>query len=75
MTMKRRVSTLSQGICLAALLCFAQPSHAQGCSQCKDNAAATPPRTQAAYRRAIILMTVTATTLFAGTVLLFKRIR
>ncbi|WP_353068897.1 copper resistance protein CopC [Tunturibacter empetritectus] len=51
------------------------PIHAQGCTQCQDNTAATPPQTQAAYRHAIIFMTVTAGTLFLGTLILFKRHR
>ena len=51
------------------------PTHAQGCTQCQDNTAATPPQTQAAYRHAIIFMTVTAGTLFLGTLILFKRHR
>ncbi len=58
-----------------AALTFAPPLHAQGCAQCQDNTAATPPKTQAAYRHAIILMTVTAGGLFAGTLLLFSRYR
>jgi hypothetical protein len=49
--------------------------HAQGCTQCQDNTAATPPKTQAAYRRAIILMTVTGGSLFLGTLVFFKRHR
>jgi hypothetical protein len=51
------------------------PIHAQGCTQCKDNTAATPLKTQAAYRRAIALMTVTACSLFVGTVLIFRQYR
>ena len=51
------------------------PIHAQGCTQCQDNTAATPPRTQAAYRHAILFMTITAGTLFLGTLILFKRHR
>lgn len=62
-------------ILLAALLAFAPTAHAQGCTQCRDNTAATPPRTQAAYRHAILLLVVTAGTLFAGTVVLLKRTR
>jgi hypothetical protein len=52
-----------------------QPAQAQGCTQCQDNTAATPPKTQAAYRHAIILLTLTAGGLFVGTVALFKRHR
>jgi hypothetical protein len=50
-------------------------SHAQGCTQCLDNTAATPPKTQAAYRHAIILLTLTAGGLFATTLILFNRHR
>jgi hypothetical protein len=60
---------------LFAALTFAPPLHAQGCAQCQDNTAATPPKTQAAYRHAIILMTVTAGGLFVGTLFLFRRSR
>ena len=62
-------------ILLAALLAVAPAAHSQGCSQCRDNAAATPPKTQAAYRRAIILLVVTAGTLFIGTLVMLKRTR
>jgi hypothetical protein len=59
----------------AGSIMTSQPAHAQGCTQCQDNTAATPPRTQAAYRHAIILMTLTAGGLFVGTIALFKRHR
>ncbi len=49
--------------------------HAQGCTQCLDNTAATPPKTQSAYRHAIILMTLTGASLFIGTLVLLKRHR
>jgi hypothetical protein len=63
-------------ISLLALACALPiPLHAQGCAQCQDNTAATPPRTQAAYRHAIILMTVTAGSLFIGTLIVLKRHR
>jgi hypothetical protein len=61
---------------LIALLLFLPPlSHAQGCTQCLDNTAATPPATQRAYRRAIILLTLTAGGLFVTTLAIFKRHR
>jgi len=50
-------------------------AHPQGCTQCLDNTAATPPATQRAYRHAIILLTFTAGGLFATTLALFKRNR
>jgi hypothetical protein len=59
----------------AAMLLFPMAAHAQGCTQCQDNTAATPPQTQAAYRHAIILMTLTAGGLFVGSIALFKRHR
>jgi hypothetical protein len=49
------------------------PAHAQGCTECRDNTAATPPATRRAYRHAIILMAVAASGIFLGTVVLLKR--
>ena len=60
---------------VAIILAIAQQAHAQGCTQCQDNTAAIPPKTQAAYRHAIILLTLTATGLFAATLVIFKRYR
>jgi hypothetical protein len=48
---------------------------AQGCTQCRDNTAATPPSTQRAYRHAIILMTVAGGGLFLVTLALLKSSR
>jgi hypothetical protein len=63
-------------ILFAAALCLSPtPAHPQGCTQCQDNTAATPPKTQAAYRHAIILLTVTAGGLFLTTLILLKRYR
>ena len=47
----------------------------QGCTQCRDNTAATPPATRRAYRHAIILMTVTGGGLFIASVALLRRNR
>jgi hypothetical protein len=59
---------------LLILACLsAAPALAQGCTQCRDNTAATPPATRRAYRHAIILMTVTGGGLFVATIVLFKR--
>jgi hypothetical protein len=69
--MSLRNLSLSLIACAAFLLPL--PAHAQGCTQCRDNTAATPPKTQAAYRHAIILMTVTAGGLFLTTLVIFKR--
>ncbi len=64
-------------LALATCLLFAAlnplPAHAQGCTQCRDNTAATPPATQRAYRHAIALMAVAASGLFVATLVLFKR--
>jgi hypothetical protein len=59
----------------SALLLSSPTARAQGCTQCRDNAAAAPPATQAAYRQAIILLVVTGGTIFAGTVVLLRRSR
>jgi hypothetical protein len=66
-----RAKTLTLALLLSTVLC--PPLHAQGCTQCRDNTAATPPRTQAAYRHAIILMAIAASGIFLGTVALLKR--
>jgi hypothetical protein len=60
---------------LAMLLAATQGLHAQGCAQCRDNAAATTPQTQAGYRRAITLLVAGAATVFTGTVLMLRRAR
>jgi len=67
-------SILAMFLITLSLLC-PPLSHAQGCTQCLDNTAATPPKTQAAYRHAIILLTLTAGGLFVTTLALFKRHR
>lgn len=51
------------------------PARAQGCTQCLDNTAATPPKTQAAYRHAILFMTIAGGSIFVGAILLLKRNR
>jgi hypothetical protein len=56
----------------AALALSPATAYPQGCSQCRDNTAATPPATQAAYRHAILLMVFTAGGLFLGTLSFFK---
>jgi hypothetical protein len=61
-------------IALVALVLVIAPfAHSQGCTQCRDNTAATPPATQRAYRHAIILMAIAASGIFLGTVVLLKR--
>jgi hypothetical protein len=68
-------SRLWRAAWFAAILLTATPAHPQGCTQCLDNTAATPPATQRAYRHAILLLTLTAGGLFATTLALFKRHR
>lgn len=67
----RTVKPFALVLLFAALL--APPLRAQGCTQCRDNTAATPPATQRAYRHAIILMIVAGGGLFLATLTLFKR--
>jgi hypothetical protein len=68
----RRAIALYLALLLSPLL-LTPPLQAQGCSQCRDNTAATPPATQAAYRHAIFLMIFAAGGIFLGTLILFKR--
>lgn len=58
---------------LFATLALPTATHAQGCTQCRDNTAATSPATQRAYRHAILLMSGAATAVFVATLILFKR--
>jgi len=69
----RTIAALALALLLSALT--PHTAHAQGCTQCLDNMAATPPATQRAYRHAIILLTLTATGLFTTTLIVFKRHR
>ena len=55
---------------LALAFAVAPMGRAQGCSQCRDNVSQSSPKTQAAYRRAILLMGGVATALFLGTIVL-----
>ena len=65
----RFVRILATALFLTALTI---PAHAQGCTQCRDNTAATPPTTQRAYRNAILILVVPASGLFLATLALFK---
>jgi hypothetical protein len=58
-------------LCLA--FAFPATTQAQGCTQCRDNTAATPPATQRAYRHGILLLTLTAGGLFVAGVSLLRR--
>lgn len=64
-------------LAFAAILPFAlaSPIHAQGCAQCRNNAASTEPATQRAYRHAIFLLTLTASGIFVTTVAMLRRPR
>jgi hypothetical protein len=70
-----RLSRLWRAALLATILAATPPAHPQGCAQCLDNTAATPPKSQAAYRHAIELMTITAGSLFVGAITLLRRFR
>jgi hypothetical protein len=59
----------------ATLTLIPTQARSQGCTQCQDNTAAIPHKTQAAYRHAIIFMTLTAGSLFLGTLVVLKRHR
>ena len=72
---KSATTALAALLIAAALTLSPAPTHAQGCTQCQDNTAATSPKTQGAYRRAIVLLTFTAGGLFVATLALFKRHR
>jgi hypothetical protein len=74
-THPRRKRLLGTITLFTALTLSPPPAHSQGCTQCLDNTAATPPATQRAYRHAIILLAFTAGGLFAATLALFKRHR
>jgi hypothetical protein len=50
-------------------------AYAQGCTQCRDNTAATSPATQRAYRHAIALMASAAGGFFLVTLAMMKRSR
>ena len=70
-----RSSRLWRTALITTILAIAPSLHAQGCTQCLDNTATTPPATQRAYRHAIILLTLTAGGIFVTTLALFKRYR
>lgn len=50
-------------------------ARAQGCAQCKDNAATLPPQTRAAYRHAILLLAGAGTGIFLVTIVAVRRSR
>jgi len=66
---------LRRAILLTALTLIPTPAHPQGCTQCKDSTAATPPTTQSAYREAILFLAAAAGTVFLTTLVILKRHR
>jgi hypothetical protein len=62
---------------LALLLAFSLPMPAlgQGCSACRDATAGSAPQTRRAFRRAIPLLGIPALGIFAGALLLAKKIQ
>jgi hypothetical protein len=70
--MLRRVGLL---LTFGLALIWGSAAYGQGCSQCRDSTAATPPATQRAYRRAIMLMTLTGSGVFVATVWMLRRLR
>lgn len=70
--MKRHFAAMLVALALAWIPFSAS---AQGCSQCKDNVAASSPRTQQGFRRAIVLLGTTAIVVFCGTLLVAWRQR
>ncbi len=70
-----RLRSAAFALVLTAGLLLPVPVHAQGCTQCLDNTAATSPATQRAYRHAIYLMAGAATIFFVTTVALLRKKR
>jgi len=68
-----RLPSIRLGILLLALI--PATAHSQGCPQCKDSTAATPPATQSAYREAILFLAGAAATVFLATLVILKRHR
>lgn len=58
---------------ISAALLLPVPVRGQGCTQCRDNTAATSAATQRAYRHAIILMAGAASAFFLVTVALLRK--
>ena len=69
--MKRALSAAA----LTLLLTLALPSHAQGCSLCKDTTAGSPPRVRESLRRAILILGLPAGGIFLGILVLARKIK
>lgn len=67
---------LSVVVLLFLLAIFpASPARAQGCAQCKDNTAAMPASAQAGYRKAIVLLGLSAAAVFTASLIVLRRDR
>ena len=71
----RSSQRLRASLFLLLLLLVSASVHAQGCSQCRDNAAATPLATQHAYREAILLLMGAGLGVVAAAVAIGRRFR
>jgi hypothetical protein len=49
------------------------PAGAQGCSQCREAVGQTPARTQAAYRRGIVVLMVAGLSVFGAGLVAIRR--
>lgn len=65
---RRLLLLIALGLASAAL-------HAQGCAQCRDNMQSAPAEVQLAYRHAIEWLAASGIAVFAGGVLLLRRMR
>jgi len=68
-------SSLFRLALLAAALAAPFPATAQGCSLCRDATAGSAPQARRALRRAIPLLGIPAIGIFAGGLVLAKRIK
>ncbi len=62
-------------IATASLSALSATAHPQGCSQCKESIAQSPPATRRAYRNAIATLTLAATGVCTATALCLRRYR
>jgi hypothetical protein len=71
---KRRLSW-GYSLALIALLLTCIPAPAQGCSQCHEAVGQTPTRTQAAYRRGILVLVLAGACIFSSGIIAIRRFR
>jgi hypothetical protein len=62
-------------ITLGFLLALPLSSRAQGCSICRDTTAGSAPRVRQSLRRAILILGLPAGTIFAGILVVAKKIK